>query len=134
MNWKRQLGINQILRFGGCRKKDGLLLQDFTKLIKKCKLCRNRLKPVKYRVNLYYWVLLNLKNWKILNQLNGEKQMGSMLLKTLWKLREKSIKTLNYYHGAYICSNHILISWGNSRKYFEMWLLPKIMCGIQMST
>ena len=30
--------INQILRFGGYREKDGLMLQDFTKLIKKCKL------------------------------------------------------------------------------------------------
>ena len=37
------------------------------------------------------------------------KQMASMLLKGLWKLREKNIKALNYEHVAYICSNHILM-------------------------
>ena len=38
-NWKRQVGIDQILKFGGYIEKDGLLLQDFMKLIKKWKLC-----------------------------------------------------------------------------------------------
>ena len=33
-DWKRQLGINQILKFGGCRENNRLLLQNFTKLMK----------------------------------------------------------------------------------------------------
>ena len=35
MNWKRKLGINQILRFSSYREKDGLLLQGFIEVNKK---------------------------------------------------------------------------------------------------
>ena len=45
---------------------------------------RNRLKPVKCRLHLYYWVSVNLKNWKILNQWMEKKKWEVCC----WKLYE----------------------------------------------